>query len=155
MTGDTANQFVSGSKKQWEALVCTVWEMDRRTRTESGKALAAAAGLGKSTLLRKIEAVHLAKQSGMAYAQVVDMGQRACMAKFVTDKRNGRQDEQCVLKWMVAPEIRDAANQNAWRVSKVLGFTTSNQFWQFLNAQLELATDEELQHSAGMLNAQK
>lgn len=154
MTGDTANQFVSNAKAQWASLVKTARSIAPRERESASRALSAAAGVGKSTLRRKLEALHMAMNAGLSDNELIERGQRWVMAKFVTDKRNGRQDEQVVLKWLVAPELREAAIVNSVRVGRLLHFTTSNEYWAWLNAQIELATDEEIRHAAGMINAQ-
>ncbi len=59
-------------------------------------------------------------------------------------------DKQVLLSWKVAPELRDAAHAETLRIAQVLGFTTSNELWTWLTAQLATTTDEELLHSAGM-----
>lgn len=151
MTEESANRFVSSSKGQWSELVRVARSTPPRARTQVARTLAEAAGVGKSTLARKLEALHMAMNSGLTDEELIQRGQRWCLAKFVTDKRNGRQDEQVVLKWMVSPELRDAAIANSVRVAKILHFTTSNEYWSWLNAQVELATDEELKHAAGMI----
>ncbi len=155
MTDESANRFVSSAKGQWSELVRVARSTPPRARTQVARTLAEAAGVGKSTLCRKLEALHMAMNSGLTDDELIRRGQRWVMAKFVTDKRNGRQDSQVCLKWLVSPELRDAAVLNSVRVARLLKFTTSNEYWAWLNAQIELATDEELQHSAGMLNAQK
>jgi hypothetical protein len=155
MTEESANQFVSNARGQWEQLVRVARATTPKGRIQVARTLAEAAGVGVSTLRRKLEALHMAMNAGLTDDELIKRGQRWVMAKFVTDKRNGRQDEQVVLKWLVSPELRDAAIANSVRVARVLHFTTSNEFWSWLNAQLELTTEEELRHSAGMINAQK
>jgi len=154
MTEDTANSFVTNARGQWEQLVRVARSTPPRSRTQVARTLAEAAGVGKSTLCRKLEALHMAMNSGLTDDELIKRGQRWVMAKFVTDKRNGRQDEQVVLKWLVSPELRDAAIANSVRVARLLKFTTSNEYWSWANAQIELATDEEILHSAGAINAQ-
>jgi hypothetical protein len=148
---ETANAFVANSRGQWKMLVKLARATPPRNRMQAASTLSQAAGVGKSTLARKLEAIHLAQNAGVTDEDLIERGQRWTLAKFVTDKKNGRQDAQVCLKWLVAPEIRDAAHENVVRVGKVLGFTTSNQFWQWWNSQIELTSDEELRHSAGSI----
>ena len=155
MTEESANRFVLSAKGQWSELVRVARATPPRSRVQVARTLAEAAGVGKSTLARKLEALHMAMNSGLTDDELIQRGQRWVMAKFVTDKRNGRQDAQVVLKWLVAPEIRDDAIKNSVRVGRILGFTTSNEYWTWLNAQVELATDEEIRHAAGEANAEK
>lgn len=150
MTGESANAFVSNAKAQWVSLVKTARSIAPKERENAARSLSIAAGVGKSTLKRKLEALHMAMNQGLEDAELIAMGQRAVMARFVTDKRNGRQDTQVCLKWLVSPELRDAAVANSVRVGRILGFTTSNEYWTWLNAQIELTSDEELRHSAGL-----
>jgi hypothetical protein len=144
-----ANAFITNAKGQWEMLVKLARATSPRSRGAAAATLAQAAGVGKSTLLRKLEAIHTAQNQGITDEKLIEMGQRAVLAKFVTDKRNGRQDEQVVLKWLVAPENRNAAHENAVRVAKLLHFTTSDEYWNWLNAQISGSTDEEILHSGG------
>lgn len=151
MTGESANQFVSNAKAQWVSLVKTARSIKPKERDEAARQLSIAAGVGKSTLKRKLEALHMAMNQGLEDAELIAMGQRAVMARFVSDKRNGRQDTQVCLKWLVSPEIRDAAVANSVRVGRLLGFTTSNEYWMWHNAMIETSSDEEILHSGGAL----
>lgn len=144
MTGESANAFVSNAKAQWVSLVKTARSIKPKERDDAARSLSIAAGVGKSTLKRKLEALHMAMNNGLSDEKLIEMGQRAVMAKFIQDKRAARTDEQVVLKWLVAPDIRDHAVANSVRVGRLLGFTTSNQYWAWLNAQIENSSDEEI-----------
>jgi len=144
-----ANQFVANAKGQWTELVKLARNTTPRNRAQAARSLAEAAGVGKSTLLRKLEALHAAMAAGLEDEELIAKGQRWTLAKFIADKRNGRDDEQVVLKWLVSPENRDAAHENFWRIGKILSFTTSDQLWAFLNSQMEQWSDEEIKHAAG------
>jgi hypothetical protein len=144
-----ANEFIGMARAQWEQLVKTARGTHPRDRIQAARTLAYAAGVGKSTLQRKLEAIHAAMKEGYSDEKLIEMGQRAVMAKFVIDKRSGRQDEQVCLKWMVAPELRDGAHEAFYRIGKLLGMTTSNEVWSFLLAQMTVWTDEEILHAAG------
>jgi len=151
MTEDSANQFLTSARKQWAELVKIGVRTPPRHLQNAATILASGAGVGKSNLYRKLVAIHTAHDSGLSEDTLVEKGQRWVLAKFQNDKRAARTDSQVVLKWMVAPELRDAAIANSVRVARLLKFTTSNEYWAWLNAQIELATDEEIIHAAGMM----
>jgi hypothetical protein len=155
MTEDTANQFVSNARGQWEQLVRVARATTPKGRIGVARTLAEAAGVGVSTLRRKLEALHMAMNSGLTDDELIKRGQRWVMARFVSEKKNGRTDEQVVLKWLVSPELRDAAHENFVRIGKLLNMTTSNEVWTFLISQMTVWTDAEILHAAGELSAEK
>lgn len=155
MTDDTANRFVTNARGQWEQLVSVARTTPPRSRTQVAKTLAEAAGVGKSTLARKLEALHMAMNAGLTDEELVERGQRWVMAKFVTDKRKERDDAQVVLKWSVNPQTRDDAHALFWRIGKILGRRTSEELWDFLIAVFADTSDAEILHLAGEPSAEK
>jgi len=146
---DDANKFVDSAKDQWGALVRLAILTPANNRKQAAAVLASASGVGKSNLQRKLEAIHLALTAGVTVSELIDRGQRWTLAKFVTDKRNGRQDAQVVLKWMVAPELRDDAQALFNRIGEVLHLRTPDERWTFFLGCFADVTDQELWHQAG------
>jgi AcrR family transcriptional regulator len=144
-----ANAFVSNAKAQWKELVCVARGAKPQDRKTTARALAEAAGVGKSTLERKLLALHLAMQEGMTDDELIERGQRWVLAKYVNDKRNGRQDKQAVLKWLVNPETRDDVQELFARLGRVLKRHTSEELFDFLLAVFADVSDEEILHLAG------
>lgn len=144
-----ANEFVLNARAQWRDLVIVARAIRPDQRSDAARSLSQAAGVGKTTLLRKLEALHLAMKDGLADTALIEMGQAKVLGKYVRDKKNGRQDEQVTLKWMVAPELRDGVHEQFHRIAKLLNMTTSNEVWTFVLSQLSQASDEELRHAAG------
>jgi hypothetical protein len=152
---DDANQFVESSKTQWRAIVNFAVVTPKNDRRQAAATLAAASGVGKSNLQRKFEAIHFALEAGVSKVDLIERGQRWCLAKFVTDKRNGRQDPEVVLKWAVAPQVREDAQALFNRIGSVLNLRTPNDKWEFFLSVFADVTDLELMHQAGGGNAQK
>jgi hypothetical protein len=144
-----ANQFISNSRSQWSNLVHLARETPPNQRDNAAVNLARAAGVGKSTLKRKLEAIHMAQAAGLPDEQLIQMGQAAVIGKFVKDKSAARDDEQVVLKWLVSPQIRDDVHRLFWNIGKTLGRKTSEELWDFiLGVFLDLGP-EEIHHLAG------
>ena len=146
---DDANKFVDSAKEQWASLVKLAITTPANNRRQAAAVLASASGVGKSNLQRKLEAIHLALTAGVTVSELIERGQRWTLAKFVTDKRNGRQDAQVTLKWMVAPEIRDDAQALFNRFGEVLHLRTPDERWSYLLGVFADVTDQELWHQAG------
>jgi len=141
--------FVSNSRSQWAALVGLARKVSPAGRDDLARTLATAAGVGKSTLARKLRAIHEAMKAGLNDDKLIEMGQSAVMAKFVKDKRAERTEDQVVLKWMIASDLRRAVQEEVWRVAQVLGLKTSDEFWSFLHSVMVAWTKEEILHLAG------
>jgi hypothetical protein len=144
-----AQAFVSNARAQWKELVAVARATSPKNRQQAAAALSQAAGVGKSTLLRKLEAIHAAQQSGTTDERLIELGQARVLATFVKAKREARDDAQVSLRWMVAPELRDGAVEQFYRIGKLLGMTTSNEVWTFMLSQMVQWSDEEILHSAG------
>jgi len=145
----SAERFVNGSQSQWSNLVDIALGLKPKQLPKAAERLGKLAGVNAKTVLQKLHAIRLAAQENAA-SDIKTAGQAKTIATYVKTKNGARTDKQVLLSWKVAPELRDAAHEEALRISRVLGFTTSNEYWTWLNAQLATTTDEELLHSAGM-----
>jgi hypothetical protein len=146
---DDANKFINSARGQWESLVQIAVTTPANRRKETAVVLANASFVGKSNLERKLEAIHLALAAGVSVSEVIDRGQRWTIAKFVTDKRNGREDKQVVLKWLVSPQIREDAQALFNRFGELLNLRTPDERWSYILGVFADATDLELLHQSG------
>ena len=144
-----ANKFVDSAKEQWRALVELAILTPANHRRQQAATLASASGVGKSNLERKFEAIHEALKAGVSVSEVIDRGQRWTLAKYVSDKKNGRQDPQVVLKWLVSPQIREDAQALFTRIGDVLKLKTPDEKWSYVLGVFADSTEEELWHQAG------
>jgi len=141
--------FVSNSRSQWSNLVHLARKVSPAGRDDLARTLATAAGVGKSTLARKLRAIHEAMKAGLNDDKLIEMGQSAVMAKFVKDKRAERSDEQVVLKWLVAPDLKLVVQEEVWRIAQVLGLKTSDEFWEWMHSVMVGWSEAEILHFAG------
>lgn len=141
--------FVTNSRSQWAALVGLARKVSPAGRDDLARTLATAAGVGKSTLRRKIEAIHEGMKAGLTDDKLIEMGQSAVMGKFVKDKKAERTEDLVVLKWMVASDLKRAVQEEVWRIAQILGLKTSDEFWSFFHAVMVGWTKEEIEHLAG------
>lgn len=144
----SAERYVNGSLSRWTELVNIAIALKPKQLEKAAVRLAKLAGESAKTMRQKINAIRLASVENSA-ADIKAAGQAKTIATYVKAKNGARTDKQVLLGWKVAPELRDAAHEQALRVATLLKFTTSNEFWQWLNAQLENTSDEEIRHSAG------
>ena len=141
--------FVSNSRSQWAHLVRLARTVSPAGRDDLARTLAHAAGVGKTTLARKLRAIHEAMKAGLNDDKLIEMGQSAVMAKFVKDKRAERSEDQVVMKWMVASDLKYAVQEEVWRIAQILGLKTSDELWTFLHSVLVGWSTEEIKHLAG------
>jgi hypothetical protein len=146
---DDANKFVDSAKDQWGALVRLAILTPANNRKQTAYTLASASKVGKTNLENKLKAIHLALAAGVSVAELIERGQRWTIEKYVKDKKNGRQDAQVTLKWMVAPEIRDDAQKLFNHIGEVLNLRTPDERWDFVLGVFADVTEQELLHQAG------
>lgn len=147
--------FVTSSRSQWTTLVKLARKVSAAGRDNLASTLATAAGVGRSTLRRKLEAIHMAMKTGLSDERLIEMGQKKVMADFVNGKRAARDDEQVILKWMVAPGLKYAVQEEVWRIAQILGLKTSDEWWSFFHSVMVSWTKEEILHLAGEGNANR
>ncbi len=145
-----AERFVNGSQTQWSELVEIALALKPGQVQKAAERLGKLAQVSPKTVKQKLLAIRLAREAGNTPDQIKQTGASAVLGLFVKTKNAARTDKQVLLSWKVAPELRDAAHAETLRIAQVLGFTTSNELWTWLTAQLATTTDEELLHSAGM-----
>ena len=91
----SATRFVSQTKGQWAELVRTARKTLPRDRESTARALAEASGIGKSNLVRKIEAIHAAMAEDYSDDAIISMGQKRVLGKFVEAKKRERTRSWC------------------------------------------------------------
>ena len=146
---DAAASFVSNSRSQWAELVRVARRTAPRNRMDTARAMAEAAGVGKTTLARKLEAIHAAMYSGMADDQIIEMGQAKVMSKFVKAKKDERTEPLVYIKFGVSPGLREALVANLWRIGKALKVKTQEGALEFVNALLTDLDEDQIRHLAG------
>lgn len=145
----SATRFVANSRSSWAELVRTALSTKPEHRDHTAKTLAEASGVGKSNLLRKFEAIHMAREDGYSLDAIISMGQARTMSKFVKEKKDERTDALVFMRFGVSPGLREAILQNLWRIGKVLKIKTHEQALEFVNSVLTDLTDDQICALAG------
>lgn len=151
----SANGFLLSSKSQWKQLVKIVRETKPRDLDRAARALASGAGVGKPTLLRKMNAINAQMAQGKSDEEIILMGQERVVGALIKAKKAERYEEQVRICWMVSPELKQAITEEFWRIGKVLGIRTQEHLWTYLVSQMCQWTEIELLHSAGMLHGKE
>lgn len=145
-----AASFVSGSKGQWAALVRIARKVSPKTRDDAARVLSQAAGVGKSTLARKFESLHAAMNTGLTDEQLIEMGQRAVMAKFVKDKREKRSDKLVPFPHRLTQPVRDDLQELCLRLGRILKVRTYDECFELILSIFVDMDDDSVRHLAGL-----
>lgn len=147
-----AGTFVTASTGQWANLVRVVFLLDPRQREETARNMALAAGVGKSNLLRKMEAIAKAREE-YTLEQIIQLGQARVMGKFVSGKKAERAEELVYLRLGMSPGLKQALLENFWRIGKVLKTRTVEHTLEFVNSLLSGLDENQLKELAGDAHA--
>lgn len=139
-------------RSEWADLVVVSVRIlsEKQTVDQVAVALAKVSKVGIESIKRKIIAIQKMHGEGFSEEEIVSMGQEQVLGHFQKVKRQDKYEDEVWLKFKIKGSQREIVTQQIERVKKVLGFTTSEQFMDWLYAQLSSTTDEELTHSAGM-----
>ena len=146
---ETAQKFLASKKAEWSALVTVAWVTQPSMVERAAKVLAESAGIGHKTLKRKFVAIHYARAQGVSHDDIVARGQEKTLKMWVTEKVKARSAPLVPFPHKLTPAVRDAFDENCRRVAKVLHLKTWDEVVQWINAQIELASDDEILHGGG------
>ena len=147
--------FVATKGEEWKNLVMVACATDAKYIDKAAAVLSTAAKVGKSTLKRKIVAIHYARSHGLGFEQIIDAGQKHILKTFVEEKVKARTAPLVVFPHKLTPEVAKAFDANCRRVGKLLQLRTWDEVVQWINAQIELASDEEIVHAGGEADVKK
>jgi len=146
---ESAQKFLTSKKEEWRNLCQIAWVTQPSMVERAAKVLAESAGIGHKTLKRKFVAIHYARAQGVSHDDIVARGQEKILKQFVTEKVKARSAPLVAFPHKLTPAVRDAFDENCRRVAKVLHLKTWDEVVQWINAQIELASDEEILHGGG------
>lgn len=143
-------------RKEWQSFVAaSLLFSDSAEVSHHVSELSTRCLVGEESLKRKIEAIrHASSSLGYTPEEIVRMGQEKTLSLFLRSKRQEKYTETVVMKWSVLGCQRELVQQQEKRIKALLGLQTSEQFFDWLLAQLQNATDEEIKQSAGEGNAE-
>jgi hypothetical protein len=150
-----AKQFISSKQGEWAALVTVAWVTKPNLADRAAKVLAEAANVGSKTLKRKIAAIHHAREQGLSLEEITSRGQKKILEQFVKEKVKARTLPLVAFPHKLTPPVRDAFDASCRRVANLLGLKTWDEVIDWINAQIELATDEEILHGGGECGTSK
>lgn len=141
--------YVNGANTHWSRLVelalsIPVEQLDRRAEQ-----IARGARTGKSALKRKLEAIQWAYAKCHDKEAIVKAGQEQTLSRFIKSKKAERTEESVVMKWSISPDLKGRVQAEIWRIAKVLGFKTSEEYWEFMHSVMQDWDEATLNHLAG------
>lgn len=150
-----ASKFVDQSRNQWANLVKVARKTPVHARSQTAQSLSLASGVGKSNLLRKLEAIHAAMQDGYNDDQLIKMGQAAVVGRYIKAKKDERTEPVVVMKFSVSPGLKDAFLKNLHRIAKIAKINSQEFTLEAVNSILSGLEDEELAALLGEARAPK
>lgn len=147
-----AEDFVQGSRTQWSKLVDIALGIGPKQVDKAADRLASLAGVGRTNVKRKLEAIRFKSQQGWAAEVIKAEGQAATLSTYVKTKVKARTDPLVPFPHKLTPAVRDAFEVTCRRVGKILGLKTWDEVIEFMNSDYLTTVDEEIIHRAGELN---
>jgi uncharacterized protein HemY len=146
------NNATQKARENWDALVSIAVNIvrDKDTVENVSKALANASRIGVDSVRRKILAIQHAQSLGYSEEEIKEFGQREVLGLLEKHKKEERYEELVNLSFRIPGSLRELARQQLTRVTEIVGLNSSEELWEWITAQLTLASDEDLRHSAGM-----
>ena len=146
---DHAQAFVNGKKSEWANLVPIAIALRPKQVDRAAERLAKLAGIGKSTVKRKIEAIRFKNEQGWNEQAITAAGQAPTLASYVDGKTKARTLPLVSFPHRLTKPVRDDLQEQVLRIAKVLHLKTYDEVFCFIVSQIACATDEELLHAAG------
>lgn len=150
-----AKDFGFAKATEWRSIVTLACGIKPVLNERAAKRLAEGSKIGRKTLKRKMESIQLAHASGLTVEQIVEAGQEKILKQFVKEKVKARTLPLVPFPHKLTVPVRDAFDASCRRVAKVLRLKTWDEVVDWINAQIELATDEEILHGAGEAQCSK
>lgn len=147
----SANAWIATKKAEWDYLVDTAIALHPKQIDRAASRLASRANVGAPTMRKKIEAIRFKAQQGWDVETIKREGQEATISAFVKSKVKARTEPLVNFPHRLTPPVRDALKSNCLRLAKLLGLKTWDEVFQYINSQIELASDLDHLHAAGLL----
>lgn len=144
-----ATAYVNGSKSSWEQLVDLALALSDRQINKASERLAALTHTSKKTMRTKILAIRFQNVCGASAEQIKSVGQEKALGSWVKGKVKARTLPLVNFPHRLTPPVRDALHEAVLRIGRVCQLKTYDEVFQFIIAQIDVATDLELLHSAG------
>ncbi|HXP82618.1 MAG TPA: hypothetical protein VN976_22150 [Verrucomicrobiae bacterium] len=138
-------------RSQWAQLVKIAFALsrDRGDVDQISHQLARASGQSEDSIKRKIVAIQYAQSLNFTEEDVTKKGQTQVLSDYGKSRKQQKYEEMVYLKFRIPGSQREVAQQQFDHICQVCEFKTSEQFIDFLIAQLSAASDDELRHAAG------
>ena len=148
MTDSALDRYNAAHKEQWAALVDAARHFGEAT----------VHAIEMPAVKHKITAIRWAMMDGWTAEVILEKGQSAVLSAYAKAKRNGHEKEK-VLRWRVPASLADAIQSDnaspdaeealVSRLARVLGISTSEEFWLYLHAHFGGMSDEQIRHDGG------
>ncbi len=138
-------------RSEWSALVALAAKLskDKEEVRQVAAKLAAISKSSEDSIARKIFAIQGLQTQGLPEEMIVNMGQTLALSTFQKSKEKEKRDVLTNLTFKIPGAQREQVREEIARVMRVLDLHSSERLWEFLIAQLQSASDEELLHAAG------
>lgn len=148
-----SNGYAAKAKEQWTELVHLATTISDRQVDNVAQTLSRATGTGKPGLKKKLEAIRWAYAKCKDTEPIIRAGQEVVLSKYIKSKRAERVEGRAVIKWEIAPELRELVREQVLRVGRIAKLRTSDDFWNFMHAQMQGWDEEFIKHEAGLIHA--
>lgn len=146
-----ATRLVNDSRSKWADLVDLTFSLPEQQFDSVSESLSKHMGESKYSLKRKMNAISYAHSLGYTAEDIKKEGQELALSRYAKKLNADKYEDTTVMKWNLPGSLREVTRKNMAGVAKILGFTTSEQLWDFLNSVLAdlVANPESLKHLAG------
>lgn len=136
-------------RSEWQHLVDLALSVDKTLIDPVARGLASASKIGPDSIRRKLESIQYAQSLGHPPEDIKAFGQERVLGEYIKSKRVKTYSDSTVMKWSVPGSLRELVQQDVRRIMDVLGLYTSEEFFDWLHAQLVDLTDDQIRQSAG------
>ena len=143
----SAARLVTAYRAEWASLV-ELAVMCRTGGALNVDNLAAAAKKNPGAVAAKLNAIMGALAEGMKAEDIIERGERDILSGRA-QKRGPAADGTVMMSFRVTPEVKQMVVANLDKVQGAMGYGTREEFWDWLNALLVNATDDEIRHAVG------
>lgn len=138
-------------RSEWRDLVALAARLskDKEEVKQVAAKLAQVSKGSEDSIGRKIFAIQGLMTQGLPEETIANMGQTLALSTFQKSKQTEQREALTVLSFKIPGAQREQVRKELDRVMRVLDLHSSERLWEFLVAQLQHASDEELLHAAG------
>jgi hypothetical protein len=153
--------IANNAKEQWRSLVIMALSVGEHALPSTASKVATSFGGTPMTVLLKMKAVRHAVACGMSSEQVVEMGQSLTLSKHAKARAEAI-GPQRILSYRISRDLADAfecehpepgaPEPTCTRLHRVCGIESADDLIEFFKSVVDLASDEELRHQAGLID---